>query len=425
MPLSTVGSWAYQLQGITPSSITTLARSAYDLVVIDPVTTIAGQQGFDIAGSVAALKASRGSSGAGKTVLAYVDVGEAESYRTYWTAGWTAGSPDWILGSDPDGWAGNYPVKFWRPEWQSIARAQVAQAMAAGFDGLYLDWLEIYKHPPAVAAARAEGRDIVGDLLGFVRSLAATARAINPNAVLVVQNTADLASNPDYVRLFDAIAQEHVLFNGSPTDPDSGIVKGDVAMPPEDASATTANLASWRAQGRTVLTVDYATTPQNAAIAYGYSAAHGFVPYVATQKLDAPSTTPPPLLSPSGAVSRASLTLPVNGFDAAYYLATNPDVAAAGVDALTHYQNFGWREGRAPDRMFDPKAYLAANPDVAAAGMEPLTHYHLSGWREGRAASPSFDTAAYLRANPDIAAAGVDPLAHYLALGYFEGRHLR
>ena len=41
----------------------------------------------------------------------------------------------------------------------------------------------------------------------------------------------------------------------------------------------------------------------------------------------------------------------VNGFDAEYYLMHNPDVAAAGIDALTHYNTVGWQEGRNPERI--------------------------------------------------------------------------
>ena len=40
---------------------------------------------------------------------------------------------------------------------------------------------------------------------------------------------------------------------------------------------------------------------------------------------------------------------------------------AAGVDPLTHFDQSGWKEGRAPSIDFDPAAYLAANPDVKTA----------------------------------------------------------
>ena len=76
-------------------------------------------------------------------------------------------------------------------------------------------------------------------------------------------------------------------------------------------------------------------------------------------------------------------------FDAAYYLAQNPDVKAAGVEPLQHYLTSGWHEGRNPSAAFSTNDYLAANPDVKAAGIDPLLHYVTFGKAEGRAASLS------------------------------------
>ncbi len=109
-------------------------------------------------------------------------------------------------------------------------------------------------------------------------------------------------------------------------------------------------------------------------------------------------------------------------FDTSYYLAHNPDVAAALVGARDHFNAFGWHEGRDPNAFFDTSGYLGANKDVAAAGMNPLDHYHRLGWHEGRDPSAWFDTTLYLVRNPDVAAAGIDPLEHYLQHGMAEGR---
>lgn len=109
-------------------------------------------------------------------------------------------------------------------------------------------------------------------------------------------------------------------------------------------------------------------------------------------------------------------------FDAVFYMASNPDVLAAGLDARTHYINHGWKEGRDPNAVFDTDAYLAANRDVAAAGINPLEHYRTSGVHEGRDVSLHFDGALYLAAHKDVAAAGLDPLLHYLTHGLAEGR---
>ncbi len=109
-------------------------------------------------------------------------------------------------------------------------------------------------------------------------------------------------------------------------------------------------------------------------------------------------------------------------FDAAYYLAKNPDVAAAGVDPYQHYINSGFREGRDPSALFSTSYYLSNNPDIAAAGINPLLHFEASGYKEGRNPSALFSDADYLAANPDVKAAGFNPLLHYVLAGKAEGR---
>ncbi len=82
--------------------------------------------------------------------------------------------------------------------------------------------------------------------------------------------------------------------------------------------------------------------------------------------------------------------MPYDLFNEAYYLAYNPDVAAAvaqgGLTAEQHFNLYGKAEGRAPGPLFDPQHYLAANPDVAAAVQAGLTtaydHFLLYGIQE-------------------------------------------
>ena len=109
-------------------------------------------------------------------------------------------------------------------------------------------------------------------------------------------------------------------------------------------------------------------------------------------------------------------------FDTAFYLSHNPDVLHAGVNALDHFNTFGWREGRDPNEFFSTNFYLGANPDARAAGVNPLGHYHTTGWKNGYDPGPNFDTGLYLSNNPDVAAAGIDPLEHFLLSGRAEGR---
>jgi glycosyltransferase involved in cell wall biosynthesis len=75
-------------------------------------------------------------------------------------------------------------------------------------------------------------------------------------------------------------------------------------------------------------------------------------------------------------------------FDAAWYLRTYPDVAAAGVEPLVHYLTEGGREQRNPSLAFDTSAYLMFHPDVASRGMNALLHYVKYGRKEGRVIRP-------------------------------------
>jgi FMN phosphatase YigB (HAD superfamily) len=60
-------------------------------------------------------------------------------------------------------------------------------------------------------------------------------------------------------------------------------------------------------------------------------------------------------------------------FDAQWYLDRYPDVAAAGIDASTHFLAHGESEGRDPGPNFDTDGYIWLNPDARG---HALTHYH-------------------------------------------------
>ena len=133
-------------------------------------------------------------------------------------------------------------------------------------------------------------------------------------------------------------------------------------------------------------------------------------------------------------------------FDTREYLRRSPDVAATGMNPLVHYELYGRREqrpigrasagnsptwdlaGQEPEVLerlrdaFDAPFYLASNPDVAASGEDPLTHYMRVGWLLGRDPSPSFSTDYYLEHSPDIKTAGMNPFLHYVLHGIREKR---
>ncbi|KAA5605422.1 hypothetical protein F1188_11000 [Roseospira marina] len=120
-----------------------------------------------------------------------------------------------------------------------------------------------------------------------------------------------------------------------------------------------------------------------------------------------------------GSGSRNPTTGKREFFDADYYLSQNPDVAESGMNPLTHYQTYGYAEGRAGQATpsgFNAKRYLEGNPDVAEAGVDAYSHWVDHGRGEGRPihaptgdgpgtmTGPQFEKD-YLAANPDVAEA--------------------
>ncbi|MFI4965433.1 MAG: hypothetical protein ACHP9T_08720 [Caulobacterales bacterium] len=86
----------------------------------------------------------------------------------------------------------------------------------------------------------------------------------------------------------------------------------------------------------------------------------------------------------AAALGRGERTLAATEFDAAFYVAGNPDVARTGEDPLDHFLASGWREGRDPNAAFSIQDYLENYPDVAASGVNPFVHFLSAGRAEGR-----------------------------------------
>ena len=58
------------------------------------------------------------------------------------------------------------------------------------------------------------------------------------------------------------------------------------------------------------------------------------------------------------------------------------------MNALKHYELYGWHQGLDPSAAYSMTKCLPANPDVKAAGIDPLLHHVKHGKAEGRAIYP-------------------------------------
>ena len=76
-------------------------------------------------------------------------------------------------------------------------------------------------------------------------------------------------------------------------------------------------------------------------------------------------------------------------FDAGWYLARYPDVAATGLDPLTHFLRLGIAEGRDPGPFLILNGIWRITLMWLSQRINPLVHYFQSGAAEGRDPNPA------------------------------------
>ncbi|UCC62587.1 MAG: endo alpha-1,4 polygalactosaminidase [Anaerolineae bacterium] len=319
VPLEEVTYWAYQLQDLSRmGAVDALVASHYDMLVLEPTRTdwSSDDRYFDTRDMVRRLKNSRASDGVHrKLIIAYIDIGEAEDWRWYWTwsKDWNCAGdppadwPDYILACDPDGWSGNYPVAYWDEDWKDIVitgdhqgpdpgrdySSVIDETIIDGFDGIYLDWVEGFDNEDVVAAAQAVGKDPAVEMIAFIQEMRDYATARNPSFLIIQQNAAALSDgHPELFGLIDAIAQEAVWYDGDATDEwDDPDGYDDI----NESSLTDyyiGYLDQYLDAGLPVFDCEYAL--DFADTAYANALSRGYVPYVTRRSLSRLTTTPPP-----------------------------------------------------------------------------------------------------------------------------------
>jgi cysteinyl-tRNA synthetase, unknown class len=241
-------SWSIQLQGNT----TSLKKSNADVAVVDP----------DEVRNPSQLKTK--AKGGKRQVLAYISIGEAEEGRAYMKKG----SKKWLT-KEGQGWSGNYKTRFWDDEWKGIVKSRVKAAIAAGYDGVYLDRVDTYERMNAPGGSRKA-------MINFVKEVAGEARRTKGNAAVAVQNAEELLTDKSYVDTIDAVGKED-LYHGIKHDGsrnDKGAVKASVDL-----------LKKAKARGKGVYVVEYLDGEQ-AKRARSEASRDGFVASTGKRKLD-------------------------------------------------------------------------------------------------------------------------------------------
>lgn len=142
-------------------------------------------------------------------------------------------------------------------------------------------------------------------------------------------------------------------------------------------------------------------------------------------------------------------------FSTDFYLTENDDVSKSGMNPLSHYQQYGLKEGRViksskiagditvekevseyqfsesqtiqitiitESKWFNRNWYVDSYPELNISSNMAVKHYYLFGVSEEKDPCPFFSTLFYLANNPDIVNSGMNPLFHYIKFGRSEGR---
>lgn len=251
--------WGYQLQNVVPEEV---AASRHDYMVVD--WTSDGETAWT-RGGVEIMKRRVGGLPPRK-VLAYVSIGEAESYRAYWK-NWRPGSPQFVRARNPE-WPDNYPVEFWNPEWKNVVNNMLTQTVLAGFDGVYLDKVDVFEDI-------GYGRD---RMIDWVCDISRELKTMRPGFLVFPQNGDGLLSDPRYRAAIDGVGREDLLYGE-----DGDRVRNNLV----GVSKSIANLLPLARENKPVLAVEYGWTHNEAVErelrATGIST---LVPLVTTRELD-------------------------------------------------------------------------------------------------------------------------------------------
>ena len=281
-----VRTWGYQLQKVSAKAV---AASPFDLMVIDYSKDGSDEQAFT-PGDIARMKVKP--DGSRRQIIAYMSIGEAESYRYYWNPAWTDTKPSWLLDENPD-WKENFSVCYWDPGWQATfcgnPAAYLDKVIAAGFDGVYLDKCDVFEdlhdRNPKVAKTRP---DMEGDMVNFVTRLSQYAKSQNPNFAIIMQNAEILLEHEPLREAIDGVAKEALLY---------GIPGPEMPNPKDEIMFARRALELALGAGRTVFVVEYLNDEDKIRDAVCTVDDLGFIGTVSAKSRKLDHLNPEPLLA--------------------------------------------------------------------------------------------------------------------------------
>jgi cysteinyl-tRNA synthetase len=237
-----VKTWGYFING---TKVKPVSDSKYDLVVVDSRD---GEGKLFTKDQVSQMK--KRSFGKDKLIIAYISLGEAEDYRPYWKKEWSnkKNRPTWLGLENPE-WKGNYSIKqWWHSEWIQVTHSILDEVMNAGFDGIYIDKIDVYED--------LGGSDKLKQrMIDYIINVSKYCKDKNPKFLIIPQNAEELSENKDYLDAVDGIGKESVCYSGE-------LGEKQVKNSPQDIKYTINLLNNFARANKLVLVVEYVSGEQ-------------------------------------------------------------------------------------------------------------------------------------------------------------------
>ncbi len=204
----------------------------------------------------------------GKKIIAYLSIGEAEDYRSYWKASWSAGNPFFIDEENPD-WDGNYKVKFWDRQWQEIIYKRLDEIVKTGYNGVYLDVVDAYQY------YQCRGYAFAGiEMINFIYSISNRAKSAKEDFLIIPQNAEKLSTDSIYLKSIDGTGREDIWF------------ADDIVVSKTETDLALKYLSRIKQSGKFVFVICYAKNEVTKNKFLEFSAKYGFIPFLGNKELD-------------------------------------------------------------------------------------------------------------------------------------------